>query len=458
MTTTMQLIAKQTVGADGAASVTFSSIPDASKGYTDLKLVTSVRSTASGNYTGTRISFNGTSYTANFSAKGLYGNGASAASENWTSSDFLWATGSSATASTFASDEIYIPNYTSSNNKSMSVDMVTENNATTALAYMLAGLWSNSGAITSITLTPSSGSFAEFSTFYLYGISNSTTTQNTSVPYASGGDVITTDGSYWYHAFKYSGSFTPLKNLTADVLVVAGAGGGGFGYNGAGGGAGGLAYQAARSVVANTSLTCTIGAGGAGSTNTNNKGNNGSNSVFDTITANGGGGAGSRSSVDGAAGGSGGGGSQAGAGATGGVATQSTSGGATGYGFRGGNTNATANLAGTGGGGAGAQGEDKLLNGTRCGDGGAGLNTWSSWATATSTGASGYYAGGGGGSSDALAGGNGGAGGGANGVGPGVVNGLNGTANTGGGGSGCSSNSGSGGTGGSGIIIVRYAV
>jgi hypothetical protein len=450
MTTTMQLIAKQTVGAGGAASVTFSNIPQT---YTDLKVVMSTRSSGT---SGVQIQFNGS--TSNRSNIRLYGNGSVAAS--YSGSDvFTYQNRSSYTASTFDSSDIYIPNYTSSNFKSLSIDNVTETNATAIDMQLQAGLWSQTTAITSLGFVPDgSQTFAEFSTFYLYGISNSTTTQATTVPYASGGDVITTDGTYWYHAFKYSGSFTPLKNLTADVLVVAGGGGGGFGYNGAGGGAGGLGYQAGRSLTANTSLTCTVGAGGAGSTNTNNKGNNGSNSVFDTITANGGGGAGSRSSVDGAAGGSGGGGSQAGSGATGGAATQGTSGGATGYGFRGGNTNSSANLAGTGGGGAGAQGEDKTSNGTRCGDGGAGLNTWSSWASATSTGASGYYAGGGAGSSDALAGGLGGAGGGANGVGPGVVNGLNGTANTGGGGSGCSSNSGSGGTGGSGIIIVRYAV
>jgi hypothetical protein len=454
MATTLNLIAKQTVGSGGASSVTFSSIPQT---FTDLKVVCSVRySTGSQIGTATWIQLNG--LTTNQTSRMLSGNGASASSYTDTKI-FAQSNGSSSTASTFGNSEFYIPNYTSSNNKSISIDGVSENNATTAYAELAAGLWSSSAAITSIVLKEYNGSYtiAEGSEFTLYGISSSST-QNQTTPSAIGGDVITTDGTFWYHAFKYSGSFTPLKNLTADVLVVAGAGGGGFGYNGAGGGAGGLAYQASRSVLANTPLTCTVGAGGAGSTNTNNKGNNGSNSVFDTITANGGGGAGSRSSVDGAAGGSGGGGSQAGSGATGGAATQGTSGGATGYGFRGGNTNSSANLAGTGGGGAGAQGEDKTSNGTRCGDGGAGLNTWSSWATATSTGASGYYAGGGAGSSDALAGGLGGAGGGANGVGPGVVNGLNGTANTGGGGSGCSSNSGSGGTGGSGIIIVRYPV
>jgi hypothetical protein len=56
-----------------------------------------------------------------------------------------------ATANTFGNTEFYIPNYTSSNYKSFSVDGVTENNATAAFA-LYAGLWSNTAAITSFRL------------------------------------------------------------------------------------------------------------------------------------------------------------------------------------------------------------------------------------------------------------------------------------------------------------------
>jgi hypothetical protein len=44
----------------------------------------------------------------------------------------------SATAGTFSNSEIYIPNYTSSNQKSFSSDSVTENNATSAIAILSA--------------------------------------------------------------------------------------------------------------------------------------------------------------------------------------------------------------------------------------------------------------------------------------------------------------------------------
>jgi hypothetical protein len=80
------------------------------------------------------------------------------------------ATGSSATASTFGSGLIYIPNYAGSTNKSYLTDWVTENNATAAYAGFTAGLLSNTAAITDVTLT---GSFVQYSTATLYGISKS---------------------------------------------------------------------------------------------------------------------------------------------------------------------------------------------------------------------------------------------------------------------------------------------
>jgi hypothetical protein len=76
------------------------------------------------------------------------------------------------------------------------------------------------------------------STFYLYGVAKLGTEPAIS-PYATGGDTIMTDGTYWYHTFISSGTFTPQKAISCDYLVVAGGGGGGT-LHGAGGGAGGL--------------------------------------------------------------------------------------------------------------------------------------------------------------------------------------------------------------------------
>jgi hypothetical protein len=81
--------------------------------------------------------------------------------------------GNGATASTFGNGEVYIPNYAGSTNKSMSADGVSENNGTEAYTDLIANLWSNTSAITSILLYPDSGTWQQYSTATLYGIKNS---------------------------------------------------------------------------------------------------------------------------------------------------------------------------------------------------------------------------------------------------------------------------------------------
>lgn len=445
------LLGKVTLGAS-AASVTFSNIPQS--GYTDLKIVASARGTQSSVNQSYQMTFNGTS-TTGLSMKRLYGNGASAASDSGLQN--IEAVGATATSNTFSNDEIYIPNYTSANYKSYSIDNVGETNAATAYAILHAGLWSNTAAITSIVFTGISGSFVQYSTFYLYGLAAVGTTP-VIAPFASGGDSITTDGTYWYHAFLSSGTFTPAKALTASCLVIAGGGGGSSG-EGAGGGAGGVSYLA-TSTLSSSSYTVTVGGGGAGGAQNSaaNPGTTGSDSSFNSIISNGGGGA---KYNNGLSGGSGGG---TYFGYTGGAATQGNTGGATGYGNAGAIGFNSTSYNGGGGGGAGGAGGN--ATGTRIGGtGGAGLGTWSTWATATSTGVSGYYAGGGGGGAGyGASGGTGGSatGGGGAGASNGKTAGTAGTANTGGGGGGANANSDSnadsaaGGTGGSGIVIIRY--
>ena len=424
-----------------AASVTFDNLP--TSGYTDLKIVVSNRLNSSGaNILG--IKFNGvtTGYTFRF----LQGEGSVAGSGNGTSTPGGWAgltQPSTYTANTFSSNEIYIPNYRSSNFKSWSADGTTENNATLSYIELIAGLWSNTAAITSIEMIDLGGSsFLANSTFSLYGIAALGTTP-VLAPKATGGNIVANDGTYWYHAFTSSGNFVPQVGLTADVLVIAGGGGGGRSFGG-GGGAGGLLAFTSQALANGTNYACTIGAGGANQGGSAFVGNNGNDSQFASLTlvkGGGGGGydAGGGVGSNGLTGGSGGGGSRVGFG-TGGAPTTS-------QGFRGGNQTGT---GGTGGGGAGATGQD--LSGSS-GTGGNGSSAYSSWGAATNTGqnVSGtyWYAGGGGG--QAGAGGNGGGGQNINGL-PSTV--ANGTANTGGGGGGDTTNS----SGGSGIILIRYPI
>ena len=215
-----------TVGEAGASSVTFNNIPQS--GYTDLKIAYSVRSSII--YNEVHFRFNGIS--SGYAGKILSGNGSSASSFGGGSTEMQGALScpSTTTSSTFANGEIYIPNYTSSNVKSVSADSVQESNATTSLAQLMAGSWSYTGnpAITSITFFPATqtGTLVQYSTFSLYGLAAVGTTP-VIAPYASGGDIIQTDGTYWYHAFLSSGTFTPAKKLSCDYLVVAGGGGAG---------------------------------------------------------------------------------------------------------------------------------------------------------------------------------------------------------------------------------------
>ena len=160
----LQPLQTVTVGSS-VSSVTFSSIP---QGYTDLVIKASTRSDANdgGNYKYGTISVNGS--TSNESSTFLYGNGSSTGSARDTVI-YFWSASNLATSSTFGNFEVYIPNYTSSNYKSILVDIVTESNATGAYQNLEAGLWSNTSAITSLTFT-SGGNFVQYSKFSLYGV------------------------------------------------------------------------------------------------------------------------------------------------------------------------------------------------------------------------------------------------------------------------------------------------
>jgi hypothetical protein len=167
MADTFVKIATVTVGSGGAANIDFTSIPST---YTDLCLKMSSRANA--DTVSSLISFNGV--TTNLSVRNLYGTGSATGSTSFSDARLYGDINSSVrTASTFANGEIYIPNYAGGTNKSISADAVEENNGTTAFAGLSAALWSSTAAITSITLTPQTGSYVQYSTATLYGISKS---------------------------------------------------------------------------------------------------------------------------------------------------------------------------------------------------------------------------------------------------------------------------------------------
>lgn len=149
------------VGAGGSASIDFASIPST---YTDLCLKGSFRTASLDDI---YLKFN--TSTSNQTVRAINGNGSSASS----TTSVTYGISQTATANTFVSWECYIPNYTLANNKSFSIDNVSENNGTTAYSGLFAGLWSQTAAITGLTIYGSSSNIVQYSSVTLYGIKNS---------------------------------------------------------------------------------------------------------------------------------------------------------------------------------------------------------------------------------------------------------------------------------------------
>lgn len=255
-----------------------------------------------------------------------------------------------------------------------------------------------------------------------------------SFPLVSGG-TLHSDATYYYRKFIVSDNLTITGSLIADILVIAGGGSGGSYGDTGGGGAGTISYSALQNLSAG-SYACQVAAvsGRAARYDTTHEGNPSQFGSFQSVT-----------------------------------------GGGQGYsnGYGGGSSSLTRNGGASRKGGGGASGPalpgpvagrgywySYEVEGTVAMTGGNGINTYSSWASATNTGVNGYYAGGGSASSSPHLLVAGGLGGGGSGAAPTYYNNNNGgdaVANTGsGGGAGGSYYYNTGGNGSSGLIIVRY--
>ena len=165
----MQAIYTQVL-ASSAGTVNFNNIPQTN---TDLMIVASTRCDYAAIRLAGAIRFNADASSV-YSDTMFNGDGSSvASSRSQTSFSYLLeTTGTSATANTFSSNTIYIPNYTSTAFKQYISDCVSEHNGASAVQYLYAGLYRSNAPITSISLFPGGGAnFIANSTFTLYGIS-----------------------------------------------------------------------------------------------------------------------------------------------------------------------------------------------------------------------------------------------------------------------------------------------
>jgi len=161
---TMQLIQTVTVGSGGAASIEFTSIP---QDGTDLIILISARASNALVTTILEMQINN-DIANNYTYRDLRGNGSTASSTTLTFDRVnIQVSANSSTANTFGNASVYISNYSGINSKQISVDHVTENNATAANAYLTAARWAGTAAVNSIKLT---GSLMQYSTASLYKI------------------------------------------------------------------------------------------------------------------------------------------------------------------------------------------------------------------------------------------------------------------------------------------------
>ena len=164
-------IATTTVGAGGTTSIEFTSIP---QNYTHLQLRISCRSTTAAGLSWSRLRMNSDSTNANYKGHQLYGDGSSAASTNFGSDPGVAAfltVGSTGTANVFNAAIIDILDYNNTNK--YKTIKVLQGNDTNGAGYIIfhSGVWMSTSSINSLTfLDVSSGNYAQYSTFSLYGV------------------------------------------------------------------------------------------------------------------------------------------------------------------------------------------------------------------------------------------------------------------------------------------------
>ena len=154
-------IASTTVGAGGSSTVTFSSIPST---YTHLQIRSLNRGGSSGN-----VRFNsdtGNNYTRHY----LEGTGTSAVAGGASSQPYIDIFGNTTTASIFAVNIIDILDYANTNKYKTARNLSGVDTNGGGYVGIQSGLWMNSSAISTITLTSAGGNFAQYSSFALYGI------------------------------------------------------------------------------------------------------------------------------------------------------------------------------------------------------------------------------------------------------------------------------------------------
>ncbi len=160
--------------ASAQATITFSNIPQTYK-HLQIRLSAREEGAASNAAQQMAFRFNGDSGD-NYSLHRLFGNGATVSSDSYTSSitsiRVAGLSGGSTTANVFSGGIVDVLDYFNTNKRKTVRSLAgADLNDTNGFIFFSSGCWENTAAITSLTITATSGAnFAANSMFALYGV------------------------------------------------------------------------------------------------------------------------------------------------------------------------------------------------------------------------------------------------------------------------------------------------
>jgi hypothetical protein len=170
ITNSYESIATVLVGSGGSSFVEFTSIPST---YKHLQVRMLTRGSISATGTNVNVQFNSDTGN-NYITHWLDGDGSTALGENSGTSTPLiylgYGAGANASADVFGSSVWDILDYASTNKTTTCRSLCGFDNNGSGFAALISGLWTSTAAVTSLKISPNSGTFSQHSSFALYGI------------------------------------------------------------------------------------------------------------------------------------------------------------------------------------------------------------------------------------------------------------------------------------------------
>ncbi len=163
-TNSYESIATVSVGAGGQSTISFTSIPSTYK-HLQIRYINTT-STTNQNLVVTFNSDTG----SNYAWHRLLGDGSSAIADASSTTTGMTIGRSGGNSSSFAGGVFDLLDYANTSKYKTARTLYGTDQNGSGLIFLASGLWQNTAAVTTITFTPASGNFAQYSSFALYGI------------------------------------------------------------------------------------------------------------------------------------------------------------------------------------------------------------------------------------------------------------------------------------------------